>query len=308
MTRNKIIDPHIHLFDLVQGDYQWLKNENPPFWSDKALINKNFSEKELMLNKPLELAGFVHIEAGFDNKQPWREIAWLETNCKLPFKSVAAIDLTLNKPDFSHQVDKLLNYQSVVGCRHILDEQAAQLLSQQTVQTNLAHLAKKQLSFDLQMPLSDKKAVALMTELLTKIPTLRVIIDHSGWPPYIEDIVLSTEVSDLTKADNSQVIWQEWLLGLKALGNFEQCAIKCSGWEMIDRKFSANWQQAVIESCIKNFGDNRVMLASNFPLTLFNQSYDSLWHDYKKLGHSFTKEKFTALTLVNAAHWYCLSL
>jgi len=308
MTNHKVIDAHIHLFDLLQGDYHWLEKENPPFWPDKVTINKNFSEKDLTLNKPIELAGFVHIEAGFDNTQPWREIYWLEANCKLPFKSVAAIDLTLSNLDFIHQVDQLLSYRSVVGCRHILDEQAAELLSQQTVRANLAYLAKNQLSFDLQMPLTDKKAVKLMTELLANTPTLRVIIDHGGWPPYIENIGLSAKTSDLTQADNSQAIWQDWLSGLKELSQFEQCAIKCSGWEMIDRKFSTNWQQAVIKSCLKTFGDNRVMLASNFPLTLFSQSYDSLWKSYNQLGEPFTKDKYTALTHVNAAHWYHLTI
>jgi L-fuconolactonase len=27
----KIIDPHIHLFDLQEGEYQWLKLENEPY-------------------------------------------------------------------------------------------------------------------------------------------------------------------------------------------------------------------------------------------------------------------------------------
>jgi len=301
MTNHKIIDPHIHLFDLLQGDYQWLKNENPPFWPDKSLINKNFSEIDLTLNKPLELAGFVHIEAGFDNKHPWREITWLEANCKLSFKSVAAIDLTLNQVEFTDQIEKLLNHHSVVGCRHILDEQAVELLSQQNVQINLALLAKKQLSFDLQMPLTDIKAVKLICEIIAKTPTLRVVIDHAGWPPYIKNIQLGN-------AQSYHKTWQDWLSGLKAISQFQQCAIKCSGWEMIDREFNSDWQRAVIESCVSAFGDNRVMLASNFPLTLFNQSYDNLWDSYKRLGESLIRDKYPALTFANAAYWYRLSI
>lgn len=309
MTLDKVIDPHVHLFDLFQGDYDWLKKENPPFWPDKALINKNFSEQDLVLNKTVELAGFVHIEAGFDNEQPWREIAWLEANCQLPFSSVASVDLTLNEKDFIAQIDKLVVYKSVVGCRHILDEQAFELLSQKTIQINLAHLAKKQLSFDLQMPLTDKKSVQLMAELLTKTPGLRVIIEHAGLPPYIEDSGLSKAGSYLMSSLSNQTNWLEWLSGLKTLSQFEQCAIKCSGWEMIDREFKCYWQQAVIENCISVFGDNRVMLASNFPLTLFTQSYDSLWQGYKglfELCEDFTEDQYTALTYINAVHWYRL--
>ena len=104
----KIIDPHLHLFDLEQGDYQWLKAENPPFWSDKKIIASNFAETDLQLSSPFELAGFVHIEAGFDNSKPWREIAWLEETCSLPFRSIAGINLLLPSNEFQQVLDKLV--------------------------------------------------------------------------------------------------------------------------------------------------------------------------------------------------------
>ena len=123
-----IIDPHLHLFDLNKGQYHWLKAENPPFWPDKSVIAKNFREQNLKLAPPLNLAGFVHIEAGFDNQQPWREIAWLEQNCQSNFRSVASLDITLMPEIFSQQLDKLLAYKSVVGIRHILDDEALSIL------------------------------------------------------------------------------------------------------------------------------------------------------------------------------------
>ena len=64
-----ILDPHLHLFNLKSGDYHWLSPDNPPFWSDKAVIAKNFNESHLLLSTPFNLKGFVHIEAGFDNAQ-----------------------------------------------------------------------------------------------------------------------------------------------------------------------------------------------------------------------------------------------
>ena len=134
----KIIDPHLHLFNLAQGDYQWLKADNPPFWPDKKIIVKNVTEKELHLSAPFEMAGFVHIEAGFDNQQPWREIAWLESTCSLPFKSIAGINLLLPTNEFQQALKKLNGYKSVVGVRDILDENAFEYLSNPQVQKNLA--------------------------------------------------------------------------------------------------------------------------------------------------------------------------
>jgi len=294
----KLIDAHLHLFDLVQGDYHWLKEDNPPFWPNKSMISQNFNEQNLTVSPPFELGAFIHIEAGFDNQQPWREIAWLESHCQLPFKSVAAIDLTLNKNDFVQQVDKLLSYQSVIGCRHILDEQAENILQSKDIQYNLNYLATKQLSLDLQMAIADKGALNLLVNLLKKIPTLTVIIDHAGWPPYPNEGKFDSKSQEYT--------WHNWQAAIHTLSEFEQCAIKCSGWEIIDKNYTIEFLGKVIGSCIETFGDNRVMLASNFPLTLFNRSYDSLWQTYS--GLNFTSNQLTALMSANAAYWYRLTL
>ena len=100
----------------------------------------NFTEKDLHLSSPFELAGFVHIEAGFDNSKPWREIAWLERTCSLPFRSIAGINLLLPSNDFQQTLDKLCQYKSVVGVRDILDENAFDYLSNPLVRKNLALL------------------------------------------------------------------------------------------------------------------------------------------------------------------------
>ncbi len=287
---NQIIDPHLHFFALSQGHYQWLKAESAPLWPDKFKLRQSFHEDALILNQGVEITGFVHIEAGYDNEQPWREIVWLESSCMLPFKAVAAIDLTLGQGAFIEHIKQLQQYQSVVGCRHILDDQAGELLSQECVQSNLAYLAEKQLSFELQMPLSHKPVLDQLINILNDLPTLRLIINHAGWPP------LETTTSD----------WQQWQASLTALSQFEQCAIKCSGWEMAERNYQEHWQQAVIKQCLDTFGNKRVMLASNFPLVLLTQDYAELWDQYFKLDSNLnlTSKQLTALTRTNAAYWY----
>ncbi|MCL1123829.1 amidohydrolase family protein [Shewanella surugensis] len=297
--KNKIIDPHLHLFNLTQGDYHWLSQESPPFWPNKKRIHHNFSEQALTLDNPLELAGFVHIEAGFDNNQPWREIAWLESSCRLPFKAVAGIDLTLDENVFIQRIQQLLSYHSVVGCRHILDEQAYHLLSQTKVQNNLAYLAKNQLSFDLQMPLADEKSMGLLMYLLNRLPALRLIINHAGWPP-------KQAMSSTIGAANQQEIWQHWQAGLETLSQYPHCAIKCSGWELINEDYKIEGLQAIISQCMATFGEQRVMLGSNFPLVLFQQRYNELWQSYYTLGLS--DKQFAALTYANTAYWYKFTL
>jgi len=283
----KIIDPHLHLFDLTMGDYHWLKADNPPQWPDKEKINKSFHEADLQLNANSSLAGFVHIEAGYNNDQPWREILWLEQACQQTFRSVAAIDITLNSKEFQKQLTKLLTYKSVVGCRYILDDEAVALLSNTQVQENLALLAQHQLSFDAQLSLANKNNAQALVRILTLIPKLKIIINHAGWPP----------------SNNKTKDSKQWLTNIELLAEFPQCAIKCSGWEMVDRTYQHAWLIDIINHCLCFFGEDRVMLASNFPLCLFHGNYATLWHFYCE-ELSISSRQLELISYNNAFHWY----
>jgi len=258
-----IIDPHIHLFDLNKGSYQWLRPQQAPHWPDKNKICQNFSEQDLSLSEPFNLVGFVHIEAGFDNQQPWRELQWLEQCCQLPFKSVSCCNLNLPDQTFVQQLSKLQNQSSLTGVRHILDDLALKLLSLPQVERNLKALAQASLSFDCQLSLLDTPAVMKLCDLLSKIPNLVCIINHAGFPP--------------TQSHSNN--WFTWKTNLKKLAQYEHVYLKCSGWEMASRDYSLAWAQAVIEQSINTFSDNKVMLASNFPLCLLSKSYYEYWHN-----------------------------
>lgn len=283
----KVIDSHLHLFNLEQGDYQWLKADNPPFWSDKKVIEKNFTEKHLHLSLPLDLVGFVHIEAGFDNQQPWREISWLESACCLPFKSIAAVNLTLPATEFQHALLQLSRFDSVVGVRDILDDNALEYLSSLQVQDNLAQLAQHKLIFECQMPLSNIKASAQLIEIIANNPTLSVVINHAGWPP---------------ENGNSDA-WTNWQKNIEKLSAFNNITIKCSGFEMANRQYTPAWQQQVIRQCITNFGLHRTMLASNFPLCLFKESYQENWLTHQK-NDDFSANELELLCYKNAQRIY----
>jgi predicted TIM-barrel fold metal-dependent hydrolase len=266
----RIIDPHIHLFELSQGDYHWLKPENPPYWHKKSLINRTIHQPELVLQPPFELAGFVHIEAGFDNQQPWREIAWLESHVTLPFRSVSCCNLMLSSLEFSQQLTKILSFQSVVGCRHILDEQADKILSTPQTINNLAQLAQHQLLFEAQLSLLNANAVAQLIELMQQLPELVMVINHAGFPP----------------TDVSSIQFQQWQLQLQQLSMQPNCLIKVSGFELFNQQANAAYIEQIVMQCLNHFGEKRVMLASNFPLCLFRQNYQQTWQQLRNLLNS----------------------
>ena len=312
MTIN-IIDPHLHLFARSRGDYHWLKSENPPFWPDKSLIQQDFSiddlTKCLALTGNIKLSGFVHIEAGFDNTKPWRELEYLGslafanlTIAGLPHpksRTIASIDLLAQPEHFQRTLHKLQQYQSLIGVRHILDEHAYSILSNQNVQQNFASLNQvTDFIFELQLPLADEdsnKVMPLLIQTIIHNDQLRFIINHAGFPP--------KSASTNVNTDNDE--WHLWQNNISELAKYPNVFIKCSGWEMADRQYQMSWFSAVTSFCISEFSIERVMLASNFPLCLLgkkvgrglgnklanevgNKSYADYWQDI--LGSNLIKQ------------------
>jgi len=286
-SHNKIIDPHLHLFNLEQGDYAWLTPQHPPFWPDKRLINKSFVETDILLQSPNQLAGFVHIEAGFDNQQPWREVDWLQQHCSLPFSSVAFADITATT--FPEHIRLLKQRKSVVGIRHILDEQAEHILKSALIDQHFALLSKYAFSFDAQLSLTDAPAIEQLSKLANKHKAVPIIINHGGSPP----------------VDNDVHRQEKWKLNLQKLSQCKNVAMKLSGWEMSNRAWQPEHAAKVIQDCILTFGDTRVMLASNFPLCLLAMSYADLWNTYASLPE-ISAQCFKKITFSNAKNWYRL--
>lgn len=280
----KLIDAHIHLFDLSKGKYDWLRPENPPNWPDKKLINRSFSEDDLTLGESNTLAGFVHIEAGFDNNAPWREIEWLESVCQKPFKSIATIDLTLPPLAFKNQISKLNRLNSVVGVRHILDDDLTATLSHANTVINLSTLDKLNWIFELQFDVNNTEFTLLCIEKLKPFNNIKFTLNHCGY-------INLTHFGDIES---------QFYLNLTMLSQLPNIAVKCSGWEMTDRKYCFLDVNAAVRKCVDVFGPDKVMLASNFPLCIFSYSYQQYWQELDKLNIVHAE----ALFHDNAHAWY----
>ena len=70
---------------------------------------------------------------------------------------------------------------------------------------------------------------------------------------------------------------QTWSSHMQALAQCPNIKIKLSGWEMVDREYTSQDILPIMRDLVEIFGIERVMLASNFPLTLFRQSYQDYW-------------------------------
>nr|WP_297348665.1 amidohydrolase family protein [uncultured Glaciecola sp.] len=279
----KVIDPHVHLFDLEQGNYDWLK----PEWADKKRICNSYNDSDLQRQTSFSIAGYVHIEAGFDNKQGHRELVNVEHRASLPQRSIGFIDITLEPAEFMTELGKQLQQRSAVGIRHILEpldtieettglyEKALEtrhehrittLLENTNSFTNLGVLAKHNGIFELQCDVNNRELVVHIFSFFQRLPTLRLVLNHAGFAPTAFDL-------------NGQLnaTFTDWKINTQLLAQLPNIYAKCSGFEMVERGYDKAQIQAVLIHCINVFGVANVMLASNFPLCQFSLSYESYW-------------------------------
>ena len=254
----EIIDAHLHLINLEEGDYHWIKTVNG---QGKEDLNASFYERDLHIDTPFSLAGFVHVEAGFDNNRPWREVEWLEKHCSIPFRSIAFADLT---EDFSTVWKRLAQSSCVVGIRNILGDKACDVLSLEQTYLHLLQLSDHEKIFEIGFDINNTACTQALCDLMLRLPELTVVIDHAGL--YVDQV--------------------GGLNNLTMLADQKNCYIKCSGWEMAEvDQDTVNFSVIVnrIKRLLALFGQNRVMLGSNFPLCLLKQSYQECWEQNRRL-------------------------
>lgn len=282
------IDPHIHFFALDEGQYHWLKPQNPPYWPDKAEISAPIYEQDLFAQSQDQLAGFIHIEAGFDNQRPWREIQFLERHCTQPFKAIACIDLLA--PEAASHITLLSRMKSVTGLRHILDDDALTILKDPKAQWCLSHMASVGLSFEVQADIACVETVRALLHLIARCPSLKLAINHVAVAP----------------SDTSSLSFSHWRKNVRELGLTGQVAFKFSGLEMQNRAWT--WQHAStrFETLISEVDIDSIMFASNYPLSSWCMPYANLWQGYKRMSSALGKQAQQKLCLLNARAWYGL--
>ncbi|MFY8274032.1 amidohydrolase family protein [Pseudoalteromonas sp. SSDWG2] len=276
----RIYDPHVHFFAYSKGNYFWLKQDGEPFWPQKTLIRKDFNRADLKLGPDFILEGVVHIEAGFDNRDPVRETQWLQSQ---GFKDSAISYVAIDLPHqhFAKALDKA-DSAILRGIRDITEGDDAERLLDSNVDDNLALLSAKGLIWEAQFDVSDERLCNGVVDYAHNHPNLIIVINHAGLP---------------TRAN-----WLQWQKNIALLAANRNVFIKCSGWEILQPDAGMAWKKQVISFAISVFSSKRVMLASNFPLCLFASSYAELWQDYAQLN----LPDFDNLAFANAARLYAI--
>lgn len=261
-----MIDSHHHLWDLSAVHYPWLEASGVNrFFGDPTPIQRNYLIDEFRRHASAEgFTGSVHIQVGATDA--FAEANWVQQIAdQTPDWQIAQVvfcDLT--SPDLPAQLDAFEELTTVRGVRQIIGrapgEDAAtgtnDLLRSPAFLAGLVEVGRRGLSFDLQLI---PELMATTADILESAPDTRVALCHAGSPH-----------------DRSSHGLDSWARSLRRLSTLPQIVCKLSGLGMFDHGWTPQSFTPIIDTCLDQFGLERCMFGSNFPV-------DSLYSDYATL-------------------------
>ncbi len=148
-----------------------------------------------------------------------------------------------------------------------------------------------------------------LVSLARAFPDVSIILDHVGGPlgigPY---------------AGKRDEVFQEWKQQITDLATCANVVVKLGGLAMSICGFGWHKRPApptstelatamapYFEVCIEQFGVNRCMFESNFPVDKVSCSYTVLWNAFKRLSHGYSPAERAALFHDTAVRVYRLT-
>ena len=287
----KRIDSHHHLWDLKDVHYPWLMEFGKPrFFGDPTPIQRDYLLAEhRAISHNHGFVASVHIQVGAEDGLA--EARWVDqvalANPEWPMVQVAFCDLTAS--DRENQLDQFQALKSVVGMRQIVGRSPEEdtkngtnaLIADPEFKAGLHSLASRGLSFDLQLI---PELMKPMGKVLEQVPDLQVALCHAG-SPY----------------DRSSDGIAKWAAGLAQLSALQNVSCKLSGLGMFDHDWNAKSVRPIADVVMKQFGSDRVMFGSNFPVCSLSSSFDELMERHMAI---VPEEHHKAVFHDNAARFY----
>ena len=294
-TSLKVVDPHIHLWDLSSGLYPGLETPSTGFIGSNAPIARSYLLDEFRTEggTAVEVIKAVHVEAFPTNPvAETRVLQAVADKSPIPLAMVANADLSA--PDAEAVLAQHAAFAVVRGIRQVVNRHKVPLynyvardyMGEPAWQQGFKLLAKHGFSFDMQLyPDQYGEAAAIAADN----PETAIIINHAGmW------------------ADRDLKGWRAWRDGLRTLAAQPNVCVKISGLGMFDHSFTMESLRPLVLETIDAFGVGRAMFASNFPVDKLFSDYPTLWAAYAGIVAGCSPDEQAALFRRNAERIYRL--
>jgi len=299
MSPVRIIDAHHHLWDLDKVKHTWLAERGVKrFFGDPAPIQKNYFIPDFKADHgELPVVGSVHIQCGVALDHNIKETQFVQAQSDehgLANAIVAFCDLT--EPAAQSELDQQQRFENLRGVRQILGRDAVEdakngtnaLLEHPAFKEGLKTLAKRKLSFDLQLTPPLLPAAAKLFKSIEDVP---VAICHAGSPQ-----------------DFSRDGMRDWETGLESFAQHGNMICKISGLGMFDQNWTVESLRERVLRAIDAFGPSRIAFGSNFPVDKLYASYVKTFEAFITLTQGFSKSEIDDMFFNTANDFYRIGL
>lgn len=256
----KIIDTHVHIWQLDQSSYDWLKGA-------PALLNRSYSVADMEADRTAAgITGGILVQADntLDDTEWMLQVA---ENTAWISGVVGWLPLTDPYATAALLADKYNQHPYFKGVRHLIhDEADPKWLLQDTVIESLRVLAQYNLPYDMVGVLPEHIETAL--QVAAKVPGLRMIFDHLNQPPVAQQEQFGKWGTLMQEAAQHE----NFYVKISGLGT----AAGTAGW-------SAETIRPSIEFVLQHFGENRCCCGGDWPVSLLAGSYTYTWAQYREV-------------------------
>lgn len=258
-----VIDAHQHFWQVEAQDQPWRTAHH-------GAIARDF--------EPVELHGELR-EAGVDATVLMQSVDEPAENDRLarygtdPAVAGVVSWLPLRTPDLARAEWTRVAVPKHSGVRCLVADDPLDWLAGADVLDLFRDLADARLAWDV-VPLRPAQ-IENVLRLAEAVPTLQIVIDHLGRPP----------------VDSSG--WQPWAENISRLAAVPNISLKVSvgldvlsSWKAWDR----DALKPYVAHAVSEFGGDRLMLASNWPVVVLRASYSDAWTDLRDMVLSYLPE------------------
>jgi L-fuconolactonase len=156
-------------------------------------------------------------------------------------------------------LDLLGGHHAIKGYRNLTHNYPdPRWILQKSVVETLRDIASRGLALDMVSVNSDHSQA--IVELADELPTLRIVVDH------------------MAKPNIAEKQWDDWASDMAALAERANVYIKHSGLNTASGQgwSAADWQPYV-DYCLEKFGSNRMMMGSDWPVSLLAGDFVGVW-------------------------------
>jgi L-fuconolactonase len=285
----EFVDAHIHLWDL--DSHPWYPALQAPPDDDldvglgeMAGLRRNY----LPADYRHDSAGYrvrkaVHVSAVTAPGTFVDESRWLDTlssSAGWPTAVIGSLDPKASSSTWEEDLDTQAENPRFRGIRVLYG-----LVPGPRTGDLFTMLAERDLVFELVTSPAQMPGYA---RLLEENPSLRVVVEHAGWPE--------------NEDPDHVALWRSGMGALASLGDRVTC--KVSGLAMMLHGIDETRLRPWVEGCLEAFGTERSFFASNFPVDALYGSYDDLIGAYRNITAPLGEAAWRRLFVTNAEGTY----